>query len=166
MNKTTLTTDRAATWRTIRQAGAWVLRSPSGEQWTGTATDVRGAILQPWNRDGLAKDIKTARLAYRGRACYGETIKDARRCAILNDRVSAKDGTSITIANKLRLEARAAARYMGQSEEQFISEAILAAIEGTKDICQNDTGSFELPMTRHERAAMCYRQSTTETAGE
>lgn len=154
MDKNTRRAGRPAKWRTIVRQGEAVLVSPTGETWRGTAADVRRAALFPWDRDWLAETIRAKRIIYQRPDRYSEEVKDARRSAILSDLALFRYHSSVGISNWLRVMARAAARYMGQSEDQFISEAILAAIEGTMDICQNDTGTFTLPMTRYEQKAL------------
>ena len=51
--------------------------------------------------------------------------------------------------------ADACARYMGQTARDFIAEAIDAAIAGTLEAAQIETGGdFDIPLTRQERAAL------------
>lgn len=153
MNKT-VTTGKGAKWRTIRKGSNRVLVSPTGEIWKGTAADVRKAALRPWNRDRLAEHLKAARVIWRGCDSYSEEIKEARRAAIMFDHAFAEDNTDVAVTNHLRIAARAAARCMGQSEDQFVHDAIVAAIERVQCMRETKTGNAELPMTRHEAAAL------------
>jgi hypothetical protein len=47
---------------------------------------------------------------------------------------------------------RAAARWMGKSEREFIIEALKSSIEAAIDDAYGETGKYELPLTRYEQA--------------
>lgn len=48
----------------------------------------------------------------------------------------------------------AAARFLGKGFRDFKREAVLSQVEATMDLAKSERGSYELPMTRQERAAL------------
>lgn len=150
-----------ARWRTTTRKGKRVLVSPDGAHiYYGTPEEVRDAALTPHRRGALAQQIKWAR---RTADHFGYTpeqkreyVREERREALRQNDGDAVDAYRAHIKPELGIVAEAAARYMGQTVEAFIADALFAAIRGTMDIAERDAGEpgVGLPITRHERAAL------------
>ena len=145
-------------WRETRRKGERVLIDPDGHIYHGTAQEVRGAAMTPRGRDALADDIRWARQTarYYTPAELREKIAEKRREAIRQTASDTANGYRVKIKQELGIVAEAAARYMGQTVEEFIAEAVNAAVEATIDKAELDAGKpgDGLPITRHERAAL------------
>jgi hypothetical protein len=147
-------------WRETRRKGERVLIDPAGRIFHGTAQEVRDAAMTPHRRGALAQDIRWARHVA---AKYNYTpeeaaeyVREKRREAIDRNDRDAVDEYRTHIKQELGIVAEAAARYMGQTVEAFIADAVDAAIRGTIDVAELDAGKpgVGLPLTRHERAAL------------
>ena len=147
-------------WRETRRKGERVLIDPAGRIYHGTAQEVRDAALTPHRRGALAQQIEWARHTA---AQFGftpderrEYVRERRREALMRNDGDAVDAYNAHIKPELGIVAEAAARYMGQTVEAFIADALFAAIRGTMDIAERDAGEpgVGLPITRHERAAL------------
>ena len=147
-------------WRETRRKGERVLIDPDGHIYHGTAREVRDAAMTPHRRSALAQDIRWARHVA---AKYNYTpeeaaeyVREKRREAIDRNDGDAVDAYHAHIKQELGIVAEAAARYMGQTVEAFIADAVDAAIRGTIDLAELDAGKpgAGLPLTRHERAAL------------
>ena len=147
-------------WRETTRKGVKVLVSPDGRIFYGTAQEVRDAALTPHGRDALAQSIEWARHTA---AKFGYTpderreyVREKRREAIRRNDADAVDAYTAYMKPELGIVAEAAARYMGQTVEAFIADAVDAAIRGTIDLVELDAGKpgVGLPITRHERAAL------------
>lgn len=147
-------------WRVTRRKGERVLIAPDGRIFHGTAQEVREAAMTPNRRGALAQRIEWARhTAYK----FGYTpderreyIRETRREALSRNESDAVDAYQAHMKPELGIVAEAAARYMGQTVEEFIADAVDAAIRATIDIVEHDAGKpgVGLPLTRHERAAL------------
>ena len=138
-----------------------VLRSPAGRDYYGTAREVREAALPPDVRHSLAESIDLYRYVRRRGTISAEELKQIiasrRRDAIhygLRRKADREESDT-------RIMIAAAARYIGLSVADFEHEAIRSAIESAIDRAISD-GLPELPLTRHERAAMSATQSAEE----
>ena len=147
-------------WRETRRKGERVLIDPAGRIYHGTAQEVRDAALTPHRRGALAQQIEWARHTA---AQFGYTpeqrreyIREQRREALRRNDGDAVDAYCAHIKPELGIVAEAAARYMGQTVEAFIADAVDAAVRGTIDLVELDAGKpgVGLPITRHERAAL------------
>ena len=147
-------------WRETRRNGERVLIDPAGRIYHGTAQEVREAALIPKRRGALAQEIEWARHTA---AQFGYTpderreyVREKRREALMRNDGDAVDAYHTHIKPELGIVAEAAARYMGQTVEAFIADAVDAAIRGTIDLVELDAGKpgVGLPVTRHERAAL------------
>lgn len=147
-------------WRETRRKGERVLIDPAGRIIHGTAQEVREAALTPERRDALAQSIEWARhtadkFGYTPEQ-RREYIREKRREELRRNDYWAVAPYHAHIKQELGIVAEAAARYMGQTVEAFIADALFAAIRGTMDIAERDAGEpgVGLPVTRHERAAL------------
>ena len=148
------------TWRTATRKGERVLIDPAGRIIHGTAQEVREAALTPERRDELAQSIEWARhIADK----FGYTPEQRREYIREKRREELRRNDFWTVApyhahikQELGIVAEAAARYMGQTVEAFIADAVDAAVRGTMDLVELDAGKpgVGLPITRHERAAL------------
>ena len=147
-------------WRETRRKGERVLIDPAGRIIHGTAQEVREAALTPERRDELAQSIEWARhIADK----FGYTPEQRREYIREKRREELRRNDFWTVApyhahikQELGIVAEAAARYMGQTVEAFIADAVDAAVRGTMDLVELDAGKpgVGLPITRHERAAL------------
>ena len=147
-------------WRETRRKGERVLIDPAGRIFHGTAQEVREAALTPERRDALAQSIEWARhtadkFGYTPEQ-RREYIREKRREELRRNDYWTVAPYHAHIKQELGIVAEAAARYMGQTAEAFIADALFAAIRGTMDIAERDAGEpgVGLPITRHERAAL------------
>ena len=145
-------------WRETRRKGEQVLIAPDGRIFHGTAQEVRDAAMTPHRRSALAQHIewtrKTAKYYTPGELLA--KIAEKRRDAIRQNDSDAVVKYAAHISPELGIVAEAAARYMGQTVEEFIADAVDAAVRGTIDKAELDAGKpgVGLPITRHERAAL------------
>lgn len=147
-------------WRETRRKGERVLIDPAGRIFHGTAQEVREAALTPERRDALAQSIEWARhtadkFGYTPEQ-RREYIREQRREELRRNDFWTVAPYHAHIKQELGIVAEAAARYMGQTVEAFIADAVDAAIRGTIDAAELDAGEpgVGLPLTRHERAAL------------
>lgn len=147
-------------WRETRRKGERVLIDPAGRIFHGTAQEVRDAAMTPHRRGALAQEIEWARhtadlFGYTPEQT-AEAVREKRRDALRRNDGDAVDAYHAHIKQELGIVAEAAARYMGQTVEAFIADAVDAAVRGTMDLVELDAGKpgVGLPITRHERAAL------------
>lgn len=147
-------------WRVTRRKGERVLVDPSGHIYHGTAQEVRDVVLMPFRRKQLADSIRFARCLASN---YDYTPEERRECvrekrldAISRNENDVVDVYPADIKEELAIVAKAAARNMGQTFDEFIADAVDAAVRGTIDVSEIDAGKpgSGLPLTRHERAAL------------
>ena len=148
------------TWRKATRKGERVLIDPDGHIYNGTAQEVRDAAMTPHRRGALAQEIEWARhtadlFGYTPEQT-AEAVREKRRDALRRNDGDAVDAYHAHIKQELAIVAEAAARYMGQTVEEFIADAVDAAVRGTIDVAELDAGKpgSGLPLTRHERAAL------------
>ena len=147
-------------WRETRRKGERVLIDPAGRIFHGTAQEVRDAGMTPHRRGALAQQIEWTRHTA-DRFGYtpeqpAEAVREKRREALRRNDGDAVDAYHAYIKPELGIVAEAAARYMGQTVEAFIADAVDAAVRGTIDVAELDAGKpgVGLPLTRYERAAL------------
>lgn len=148
------------TWRTTTRKGERVLIDPHGHTYHGTAQEIRDAALTPNTRKGLAQSIQWARhvaehFKYTPEQ-RREYVREKRRDAIKTQEQFVLFGESTTIPADVEIVASAAARYMGQTFDAFVRDALFAAIGKAIDKAEKDAGEIGvgLPLTRYERAAL------------
>ena len=117
----------------------------------GTAAEVREARLMPWERDLLAISLRDVRRIYGGDSRRAAAA-DRRQFALRHDSTAPADlhipATGCTPA--LLIRVRAAARFVGSSEADFVADALACAVDAAIEAA-NGAG---LPYTRHERDAL------------
>ena len=127
-----------------------LLKSPDGRVFEGTREEVRRAGLLPSERHSLAEGLYINHLALRDKP---DTLREQsafrRMDAIEHHAYRVKNGDAA-----LEVMVGAAARFLGEKVADFKRSAILAAIEAAMDQAHSKRGSFELPLTRQERAAL------------
>ena len=147
-------------WRETRRQGERVLVAPDGRIFHGTAQEVRDAAMTPHRRGALAQHIEWAR---RTADHFGYTpderreyVREKRREALRRNDSDAVDAYQAHMNPELGVVAEAAARYMGQTVEAFIADAVDAAVRAAIDEAERDAGEpgSGLRLTRHERAAL------------
>lgn len=161
-------TDKGAFWRTVATKRGTALRSPGGRLFYGTAREVRDAALMPWRRNMLADNLRFIRsYASRhetSREELAEWAKSRRRDAIRVGRTCAHDGVSVTIPAATYIMLLAGARLIRNNLEGYFEELFNGEISAMLDVAQADTGKREIPLTRHERAALDKLEACTRNA--
>ena len=152
---------KKAVWRTTTRKGERVLVDPDGHVYHGTAQEIREAALMPYRRDALAQSIKWAqhtadKFGYTPEE-RREYVRETRRDAISAGHFDAQIGTNIRIPNDVYLQLCAGARLVlcdGETVNDFFADMFDAALVGLLDKAAEVTGKREIPLTRHERAAL------------
>ena len=136
-------------------SGRYFHRDPDGRRWYGKAAEVREAALMPWRRKMLAERLKMQRLmrdsgtldawecAWYCAECRREAIQAAQ-----DSDVSIK----ISATDYILLEA--GARFMGYTFDEYVADMVQGEISAFIDAAESETGKREIPLTRHERAAL------------
>lgn len=152
---------KKAVWRTTTRKGERVLVDPDGHVYHGTAQEIREAALMPYRRKMLADSIKFARYIA-AEFDYTpeerrEYVREKRRDAISCGHFDAHTGTNIPIPNDVYLQLCAGARLVmgdGETVDDFFAQIFQTELEALLDVAQSETGKREIPLTRHERAAL------------
>ena len=141
--------------------GRYFHRGPDGRRWYGTPAEVRDAALMPWRRKMLADGLRFIRsYAERhetSREELAEWAKSKRRDAIQFGRTDAHDGVSVTIPAAMYIELFAGSRLVrgdGESFGDYIAVVFQGVVDSLLDVAERVTGKREIPLTRHERAAL------------
>ena len=140
------------TWRMTRRKGEPVLISPTGRIYYGTPKEIREMSMYPRRRNELAETIRFYReLCAEGKINKADMdfILKRRRLDAINfdyfDRVEIAFG----LDEDMKLKICAASRATGIEDQEYLVEAINAALEATR----GKIGG-ELPYTRYETAAL------------
>ena len=145
-------------WRKLVREGEPCLVSPEGHVFYGTAQEVRLAALPPDSRARLADELRAWRCAYRGRPAdeVRARVRALRRAAIRAGALDMRlDWGYVPIAPRERLLLKAGARLAGfASFEDYFRDIVRIEIESLLDLAETETGKREIPLTRHERAAL------------
>ena len=152
---------KKAVWHTTTRKGERVLVDPDGHVYHGTPEEVREAALMPRRRDALAQSIEWARHTA-DKFNYTpderrEYIREKRRDAISAGHFDAHTGTNIPIPNDVYLQLCAGARLVmgdGETVDDFFAQMFQTELEALLDVAESETGKREIPLTRHERAAL------------
>ena len=152
---------KKAVWRTTTRKGERVLVDPDGHVYHGTAQEIREAALVPYRRKMLADSIKFARYIA-AQFDYTpeerrEYVREKRRDAISCGHFDAHTGTNIPIPNDMYLQLCAGARLVmgdGETLDDYFAQLFRSELDALLDVAQNETGKREIPLTRHERAAL------------
>ena len=148
-------------WRETRRKGERVLVDPAGRVYYGTAQEVRDAALMPRRRNALAQGIKLARHMAARFGCTPderrEWVREKRRDAIHLGSFDDHCGGGVRISPALYIQLCAGARLvMGEGEkvDDYFAQLFRGELDALLDVAQSETGRREIPMTRHERAAL------------
>ena len=146
-----------AVWRKATRKGERVLIDPAGHVYHGTAQEVRDAALSPSRRNMLAD-----RLLWRRHAAHkfkytpdqrADAIRDARMEAISLRNVKT-DRQQIPMGEADYILLNAGARMLGLSHDEYWGKLIETLKAALLDMAESKTGKREIPLTRHERAAL------------
>lgn len=148
----------AKKWREVRTARGMALKSPGGRLYYGTPAEVRDAALMPWRRDALAQSLQFYR------RCHNAGVIDAarfamvcaveRRDAIKFGRADLKSGACVTIPADVFIKIAAGSRLVRDDFDGYLDDLFAAEVSALLDVAQSETGKREIPLTRHERAAL------------
>ena len=148
-------------WRTVTRNGVTRLVAPDGTRYAGTAAEVNAAALMPDRRDALAQSLRLARYlrntATLDAAECRAMCEDRRRKAIQCGAADAKCPRGIPISAEMLIKIKAGSRLVRGYEESFedyLAEVFRSELDALLDVAQSETGRREIPMTRHERAAL------------
>lgn len=154
------TATKRGRWRETRRKGVPCLVSPDGRVYYGTAQEVRDAALTPTRRHMLAQELSWSR----DMSSVVRMSPDDRRAyyaakrleAILYGAADAKANSAhIPCTERDYLLLNAGMRLVGyDSFPDFVAECVRGEIEALLDVAENETGKREIPLTRHERAAL------------
>jgi len=147
--------------RTTTRKGERVLVAPDGRVFHGTAQEVRDAALTPRSRRSLADDIGFARRTA-DRFCFTpeqkrEYIREKRREALRRESQFALLGEPVEIPADVYILLEAGSRLVrgdGEDFDKFLAEVFQSQLDALLDVAQDETGKREIPLTRHERAAL------------
>ena len=146
------------TWKTITKDGHAALRSPDGRIYYGTPREISECALMPWRRDALAKSQKLARhMAAKGTYTLKElreVCAENRREAVRRGYHDAADGACVTIPADVFVKLCAGARLVRDTFDDFLVELFNTELVALLDVAEAETGRREIPLTRHERAAL------------
>jgi hypothetical protein len=145
--------------------GRYFHRDPDGRRWYGTPAEVREAVLMPWRRDMLARELRFIRSYAEDYGTDRETLaewaKSKRRDAIqagLHD----SGGVSVTIPAATYIRLVAGARLVRDNFDEYLAELWNAEISAFLEVAESDTCKREIPMTRHELAALDKLRKSSE----
>ena len=155
-------------WRETTRKGERVIVSPDGARvYYGTAKEVRDAALLPRRRNELA-----AKLRFRRRMAgkCGDTpeeladrIRKERRGAISRAGSDAKTVMQLVPMTEAEfIQLNAGARLLGQTFEGYWDGVIEGLFDTLLDVAEQKTGKREIPLTRHERAALARCEAATK----
>ena len=142
-----------STWKTVRTKQGVALRSPEGRLYYGNPQEIRDIKMLPWVRKQLSDGVRYLRDYAARNAMSGEElrelVKELRRDAISSNHISKSVHGGDTGCDR-EILARACARYMGETYEEYINGCIDAAIEAAIE----DAPGYTIPRTRYEKAAL------------
>lgn len=146
-------TPKCERWRTVRTKRGIALRTPDGNLYYGTAQEVRDAALMPSSRGWLAYRLRSIRKNYSTSKSLCEILKQARRDALAEIGRRGKD-------EERRILADACASLRGMTYYELVNVLVDSWIAGVIA----DLPGHELPLTRHERAALDACRQAQRTA--
>ena len=148
-------------WRTTTRKGERVLIDPDGHTYHGTAKEVRDAALMPDRRNGLAQSLQLARYCrdkgtfdartYKGYCLY------KRREAIQSGAMDATTPHTLSVDAETMIMLEAGSRLVrgdGESFGDYLAVVFQGVVDSLLDVAERVTGKREIPLTRHERAAL------------
>lgn len=145
-------------WKSIRKNGRPALRSPSGKIYFGTPAEVDQAALMPWRRDQLAESLHVQRRIY-GYGIYSanemrEACAKRRREAIQLWSLDAAPMACVTVPAAVLIQLVAGARLVKNSTKEYWDDIWDSELTSLLDVAEEETGKREIPLNRHERAAL------------
>lgn len=147
-------------WRETTRKGERVIVSPDGARvYYGTAKEVRDAALLPRRRTELANKLRECqRIARKYDYTPEELADDIRKKRREAIRSADSDTTwvlpAVPMTETDALLLNAGARLLGQTFEEYWDGVIEGLFDTLLDVAENETGKREIPLTRHERAAL------------
>ena len=145
-------------WKSVVKDGRIALRSPDGRHFFGTPAEVRACALMPWQRDMLAQSLKLMRDIHQSGTFTDEEFSDVcareRRDMIRYCGKGKPLPASVEIPPAVYIRLCAGARLVADNTEDYFGEMWNSELEALLDVAQNETGKREIPLTRHERAAL------------
>ena len=157
----------AKVWLSNRRDGngRYFHRDPDGRRWYGTSAEVREAVLMPWRRDMLARELRFIRSYAEDYGTDRETLaewaKSKRRDATMAG-AHDSDGVSVTIPAATYIRLVAGARLVRDNFDEYLAELWNAEISAFLEVAESDTCKREIPMTRHELAALDKLRKSSE----
>jgi len=146
------------TWRTVTRNGETRLVAPDGTRYIGTAAEVRDAALTPDRRNSLAQSLQLARYCRDKGTFDAEEYKGYCRCkrrdAIQYGMLEAKTPCALSVDARTMILLEAGSRLVRDSFSGFVDELFNCEIDSLLDVAERETGRREIPLTRHERAAL------------
>ena len=157
-------------WRETTRKGERVIVSPDGARvYYGTAKEVRDAALLPRCRTELANKLRECQRIARKYDYTPEELADdirkKRREAISSadsDTTWVLHAVPMTEADFLLLNA--GARLLGQTFEEYWDGVIEGLFDTLLDVAEQKTGRREIPLNRHERAALARCEAAAKTS--
>lgn len=154
-------TPKKAVWRETRRKGERVLVDPDGSIYHGTPGEVREAALMPDSRDALAQSLQLARYLREegtfGAAEFRAHCAARRREAIQFGSLDTNGLCTVAISADRLIMLQAGSRLVrgeGETFDDFCVDLFDAEISALMDAAECETGKREIPLTRHERAAL------------
>ena len=142
-------------------SGRYFHRAPDGRRFYGTAQEVREAALMPWRRKMLADSLRFIRSYAEGHDVTREELAawamEKRRDAIHAGAYDANAKQSIQVDAETMILLEAGSRLVrgdGESFGDYIAVVFQGVIDSLLDVAESVTGKREIPLTRHERAAL------------
>lgn len=163
----TNTTKGNGSWRKTTRNGKRVLISPDGRIYHGTAQEVRDAALSPQLRKNLAQSLRL-HLYCRNHGTFSTSEMRAYCAESRRETISLLNwgilgiGTSVRLSEATYIKIKAGARLVADDFDKYIEDIFENAIGALLDIAAETTGRRELPLTRHERAALDRIRATEE----
>ena len=145
----------AKKWFETTRKGERVTISPNGQIYHGTPEEVRDAALVPWRRSALAESLKVALYLRRSgtidAAEFREMCRAYRRDAVMFG--AHDESASVRIPADVFIRLQAGARLVGfDSIDDYLADLWRGELESFAEFAQVE--KREIPLTRHERAAL------------
>ena len=157
-------------WRETRRKGERVLVDPDGSIYHGTAAEVREAALMPDRRDALAQSLQLARYLHEkgtfDAAEFRAHCAARRREVIQFGSLDANGLCTVAISADRLIMLQAGSRLVrgeGETFDDFCVDLFDAEISALMDAAECETGKREIPLTRHERAALERLRGTSKS---
>ena len=153
-------------WRETTRKGERVIVSPDGARvYYGTPSEVREAALMPWHRKSLAESLKLQRCI---RQKGNHTADELRECCAgcRRDWIRHDGGVPdalVEIPAREYILLCAGSRLVRNGVKDFFAELWRSEIDALLDVAESETGKREIPLTRHEKAALARCEAAANT---